>query len=47
MDPVAMTAINPWKENWPSRGSNQRPPVPKSGTLPTELLGAADIFSIN
>ena len=29
------------KEYWPSRGSNQRPPVPKSATLPTELWGKA------
>ena len=27
MNPVAMTIINPRKEYWPSRGSNQRPPV--------------------
>ena len=36
MNPVAMTIINPWKEYWPSRGSNQRPPVLKSATLQTE-----------
>ena len=24
MDPVEMSAINPWKEYWPSWGSNQR-----------------------
>ena len=41
MNPVAMTIINPWKEYWPSRGSNQRPPVIKSATLPTELWGSA------
>ena len=41
MNPVAMTIINPRKEYWPSRGSNQRPRVPKSATLPTELLGLA------
>ena len=40
MNPVAMTIINPRKEYWPSRGSNQRPPVLKSATLPTELLGS-------
>ena len=40
MNPVAMTVINPRKEYWPSRGSNQRPPVLKSATLPTELLGS-------
>ena len=41
MNPVAMTIINPRKEYWPSRGSNQRPPVLKSATLPTELWGSA------
>ena len=25
MNPVAMTIINPWKEYWPSPGSNQQP----------------------
>ena len=30
MNPVAMTIINPRKEYWQSRGSNQRPPVLKS-----------------
>ena len=40
---VAMTIINPRKENWPSRGSNQRPPVLKPATLPTELWGSAEI----
>ena len=37
MNPVAMTIINSRKEYWPSRGSNQRPPVLKSTTLPAEL----------
>ena len=37
MNPVAMTVINPRKEYWPSRGSNQRPPVLNFGTLPAEL----------
>ena len=37
MNPVAMTIIDPRKEYWPSRGSNQRPPVLKSRRLPTEL----------
>ena len=41
MDPVTMTIINPRKEYWPSLGSNQRPPVLKSVTLPTELWGSA------
>ena len=36
-----MAIINPRKEYWPSRGSNQRPPVLKSATLPTELFGSA------
>ena len=40
MIPVAMTIINPGKECWPSRGSNQRPPVLKSATLPTKLWGS-------
>ena len=35
INPVAMTIIKPW----PSRGSNQRPPVLKSYTLPTDLFG--------
>ena len=39
-NPVAMTIINPRKEYWPSRGSNERPPVRKSATLPTELWGS-------
>ena len=38
---VPMTIINPWKEYWPSRGSNQRPPVLKSAMLPTEPWGLA------
>ena len=41
MNPVAMTIINPLKGYWPSRGSNQQPPVLKSTTLPTELWGSA------
>ena len=41
MSPAAMTIINPWKEYWPSRGSNQQPPVLKSAMLPTEVLGSA------
>ena len=38
MTPVAMTIINPRKEYWLSWGWNQRPPVLKSATLPTELF---------
>ena len=41
MNSVAMTIINPRKEHWPSRGSNQRTPVLTSATLPTELWGSA------
>ena len=41
MNPVAMTIINPQKEYWPSRRSNQRLPVLRSCTLPTELWGSA------
>ena len=41
MNPVAMTIINRRREYWPNRGSNQRPPVLKSTTLPTELWGSA------
>ena len=41
MNPVAMTIINPHKEYWQSRGSNQRPPALKSCALPTELWGSA------
>ena len=40
MNPVAMTIINPRKEYWSSRGSNQRPPVLKSAMLLTELWGS-------
>ena len=43
MNPVAMTIINPRKEYWPSQGSNQRFPVLKSATLPTELWGSASL----
>ena len=43
MNPVAVTIINPRKEHWSSRGSNQRPPVLKSCWLPTELWGSAII----
>ena len=41
MNPVAITFINPQKEYWLSRGSNQRPPVLKSATLLTEVWGSA------
>ena len=37
-----MTIINPRKEYWSSRESNQQPPVRKSTALPTELLGSAN-----
>ena len=37
MNPVAMTIIIFWKENWPAGGSNQQPPLLMSLTLPTEL----------
>ena len=39
--PVAITIINPRKKYWLSRESNQRPPVLKSTTPPTELWGSA------
>ena len=45
MNPVAMTIINPWKEYWPTRRSNQRPPVLKSATLLTELWYTAQKVS--
>ena len=41
MNPVAMAIINPRKEYRPSRGSNQRSPVLKTTTLPTELWSSA------
>ena len=44
INPVTMIMINPLKEYWPSRGSNQRPPVLKSATLPSELWGSADFI---
>ena len=40
MTSVAMTTIK--KEYWPSWGSNQRPPVPKSCLLLTESWDPAD-----
>ena len=43
MNPVAMTIINPRKEYWPSPGSNKRPPVLKSSTLPTDLWGLCNL----
>ena len=46
MNPVAMTIINPWKEYWQSRGSNQPPSVLKSGTPPTELQDLAEICKV-
>ena len=42
INPVPMTTINLRKEYWPSRGSNQRPPLLKSATIPTEQWGSAD-----
>ena len=33
MNPVAMTTINPQKEYWPTRGSNQGPPVLTNATM--------------
>ena len=41
-NPLALTIINYGKEYWLSQGSNQQPPVLKSGMLSTELcrLGA-------
>ena len=41
MNHVAMTLINPQKEYWLSKGSNQRPPVLKSCSLQTELWDLA------
>ena len=40
MNSVAMAIINPWGEYLLSRGLNQRPPVLKFCTLPTELWGS-------
>ena len=39
INPVAMTFISPWRKYWPRWGSNQRPTVLKSCTLPTEQWG--------
>ena len=44
MNPVTMTIINPRKEYWPSRGSNQHSPVLKFCSLPTELWGSAQHY---
>ena len=44
MNPVTMTIINPRKEYWPSRGSNQVPLVLESCTLPTEPFGVSKLF---
>ena len=38
-----MTIISPRKEYWQSRGPNQRRPVLKSATLPTELWASATL----
>ena len=46
MNPVAMTIINPRKEYWLSRGSNQQPPVLQSAMLPTKLWGSACYKSV-
>ena len=46
MNPVTMTIISPRKEYWPSRGSNQRPPVLKSATLPTFFPTSPLIISV-
>ena len=45
MNPLAMTIINPRKEYWLSWGSNQRPPVLRYATLPTELWGLSPRLS--
>ena len=37
MDPVAMTIINPLRENWPRHKSNEQPPVLKLCTIPTAM----------
>ena len=47
MDPFAMTIINPRKEDWPSQGSNSRPPILKSATILTELWGSAESHKDN
>ena len=44
-NPVSMTIMNPRKDYWPSRGSNQRPPVLKPATLSTELWGSAQMIN--
>ena len=41
INPVAMTIINPQKEYWLSRGSNQQPHVLKPNTLLNEVWGSA------
>ena len=46
INPVSTTIINPRKKYWLSWGSNQQPPVLKSGTLPTGLWGLAHILWI-
>ena len=47
MNLVSMTIINPRKEYWLSRESNQRPPVLKSATQPTALWDSASVFSVS
>ena len=44
MNPVTITIINPRKEYWPGRGSNQQLPVLKYCTLPTELWDSPHNF---
>ena len=41
MNHIVTTIISPRKEYWPSRGTNQRPPVRKSSGLPTDLWCSA------
>ena len=41
MNPEAVTIVSPRKEYWPSRVSNQQPPVLKSAMLQTELWDSA------
>ena len=47
MNPVAVTISNPPKEYWPSRESDQRPPVLKSAMLPTVRAIGLGRFTAN
>ena len=44
MNPVTITILNPWKEYWPSLGSNQPTPVHDKVTITIFWLPSASAF---